>query len=78
MVDIKKRNRLRKEATAWAKKNPNSGLFGHFPSRSCWKCNGAHEHLKKADYPIQCFACGHIYFKGVQLSEERKAPAREG
>ena len=36
--------------------------------RSCWKCNSAHEHLKKAVYPIWCFACGHYYFKGVDIT----------
>jgi len=61
--------KLRKEAEQWAKDNPEGGIFGHFISRSCWNCNSAHEHLKKADYPIQCFDCGHIYFKGVQLTE---------
>lgn len=36
--------------------------------RSCWNCNGAHAHLKGADYVVFCVAgCGHFYWKGVQL-----------
>lgn len=60
---------LRKEAEAWLEKNGPSGIMGQFPNRSCWNCNGSHEHLKKADFPIDCFECGHIYFKGVRLTE---------
>ena len=26
--------------------------------RSCWNCNSAHNHLKKANYLIWCFECG--------------------
>ena len=36
--------------------------------RSCWKCNSAHKHLKKADYIIWCFECGNLYFKGKPLN----------
>ena len=33
--------------------------------RSCWYCNGAHEHLKSYDdTPIMCFACGGWYLNG--------------
>lgn len=60
---------LRKEAEQWIDEHGPSGIMGPFPNRSCWHCNIAHEHLKDADYPIQCFACGHVYFKGVQLTE---------
>ena len=35
--------------------------------RSCWKCNSAHKHLKKADYIIWCFQCGRLYYKGKPL-----------
>lgn len=66
----KKVEKLRKEAEEWVKINGPSGIMGPFPNRSCWNCNSGHEHLKKADYPIQCFVCGHIYFKGVKLTEE--------
>ena len=31
--------------------------------RSCWHCNGAHEHLKDTDY-FTCFACGISYVRG--------------
>jgi hypothetical protein len=26
--------------------------------RSCWKCNGSHEHLKKVNKAHYCFECG--------------------
>ena len=31
--------------------------------RSCWYCNGCHDHLKSRDVMI-CFACGCYYLKG--------------
>lgn len=40
--------------------------------RSCWKCNLAHKHLKKADYLIWCFECGRLYLKGKQIKEIEK------
>jgi hypothetical protein len=61
---------LRNKVIEWAKQNQNSGIFGNLPNRSCWNCNSAHEHLKKAEYPIECFDCGHIYYKGVDLTEQ--------
>jgi PHP family Zn ribbon phosphoesterase len=67
MIDI---NELIKEVEQWIKDNPNSGLFGNIPNRSCWNCNPAHERLKNVDYPIQCFDCGHIFYKGVQLTTD--------
>ena len=62
------KEKLRKEVEQWVKDHPNSGLFGDIPNRSCWNCNKAHEYLKKADYPIQCFECGNIFYKGIQLT----------
>lgn len=38
--------------------------------RSCWKCNSAHKHLKKADYLIFCFVCGNLYYKGKLFNLE--------
>lgn len=35
--------------------------------RSCWNCNSAHKHLKKADYIIWCFECGKLYLKGKEI-----------
>jgi len=36
--------------------------------RSCWQCNGAHEHLKSADYVVYCvLGCGRLYWKGVEI-----------
>lgn len=32
--------------------------------RSCWNCNGAHEHLKAADRYFTCFVCGISYAGG--------------
>jgi hypothetical protein len=34
--------------------------------RSCWYCNGAHEHLKDMDY-FTCFACGINYARGYPV-----------
>ena len=45
--------------------------------RSCWVCNPAHKHLKKADYLIWCFNCGKMYFKGKQLKKLEKDPKDE-
>ena len=42
--------------------------------RSCWACNPGHKHLKKSDYPIRGFCCGHLYLNGHRIStteEER-------
>lgn len=51
--------------------------------RSCWYCNGAHVHLKSANYPINClWGCGQWYLtgfpapivvlraKGVEITDE--------
>ena len=54
----------RKEAEKRIKENVDNLAL-----RSCWKCNGAHEHLKEADYVINCFGCGHWYYKGIDLTE---------
>ena len=40
------------------------------PTRSCWECNSAHEHLKESGHPFLCFACGRFFYKGVSLSDE--------
>lgn len=37
--------------------------------RSCWNCNEAHKHLKKADYLIYCVWCGKMYLKGKEITE---------
>lgn len=42
---------------------------GRVALRSCWNCNGAHEHLRRtADWVINCFECGHFYFEGTDLT----------
>ena len=48
----------------------------NFAWRSCWKCNGAHEHLKDADCIINCFNCGHWYYKGIDITEKELTPKR--
>ena len=40
---------------------------GDYVLRSCWKCNKAHDHLKKSDFIIYCFDCGNVYYKGKLL-----------
>lgn len=47
--------------------------------RSCWNCNGAHEHLKKAPNVICCFACNHWFFAGVDITatDEEAEATRE-
>jgi hypothetical protein len=64
--------KIREEAIEWAKNNPDKGFFGPFISRTCWVCNPAHDYLKNSDYPIQCFDCGKIYFKGVDITITKK------
>jgi len=29
--------------------------------RSCWECNGAHEHLKMVNFLHTCFECGRYW-----------------
>lgn len=36
--------------------------------RSCWNCNGAHHHLKDAEYVISCLWCSKFYYKGVDIT----------
>jgi hypothetical protein len=66
---------LRIEATKWIEKN-KSPVW-----RSCWVCNPAHDHLKNVNYPIECFSCGHYYYKGVNITitdkEERLEKLKE-
>lgn len=54
---------LRKEAKPLRDK-------GKYAFRSCWNCNGAHEHLKNAEGLINCFVCGHWFYKGEDLTED--------
>lgn len=35
--------------------------------RSCWECNAAHEHLKRAKGLFLCFECGRFYTDGRYL-----------
>lgn len=65
MKNENKIEKTRKEATEILKKDKTS-----FAWRSCWNCNGAHEHLKECDYVINCFNCGHWYYKGIDITEK--------
>lgn len=62
---MSKTQTLRAEAKKLIKKD-----IENLAMRSCWNCNGAHEHLKEADYVIVCaMGCGHYYYKGVDITE---------
>lgn len=52
-----------KKADQWMRDNGNN-----FALRSCWSCNPAHEHLRNAECVILCFACGHYFFNGVDVT----------
>ena len=58
-------------------------MEGQTPAmRSCWYCNGAHEHLMEANYPIHClWGCGGWYLKGfpahVVVRRSRGEPITE-
>lgn len=54
---------LRTEAEKILKKKKYNFTF-----RSCWKCNGAHGHLKESPHVIHCFGCGHWYYKGKDIT----------
>jgi len=53
----------KKEATEIIHKDSTN-----FQLRSCWNCNGAHEHLKKSEIPIKCFECGKAFHKGFDIT----------
>jgi len=43
--------------------------------RSCWHCNAAHTHLREErEVAILCFACGHLFYRGVRVTEDPEAP----
>jgi uncharacterized Zn finger protein len=42
----------------------------NFTMRSCWNCNEAHQHLKNRKVVLRCFACGHVFYNGVDVTEE--------
>lgn len=45
--------------------------------RSCWYCNGSHQHLKNRDV-IFCFACGFYYLSGYPAQAvARRAEGRD-
>ena len=57
--------KARKKADEWFEKNPKEQP----EMRSCWKCNGAHDHLKQREWPLVCFSCGKWYYKGIDITE---------
>lgn len=63
-MTVKELTKLRTEAKKLIAKN-----IDNLAMRSCWDCNGAHEHLKEVDYVIICtMGCGHYYYKGVDIT----------
>lgn len=62
----------RAAATAYTKANPDMP----YAMRSCWNCNAAHDHLRDAEYPINCFECGRWFFAGTDITIG--APSQEG
>jgi hypothetical protein len=42
---------------------------GEWEMRSCWKCNEAHDYLRDRQHPIRCIGCGHVMFKGHDMTE---------
>lgn len=65
MSNIKTVEEARKEASKIVSEDR-----ANFGMRSCWNCNGAHEHLKGAEYVFTCFECGHWYYKGFDITEK--------
>ena len=45
--------------------------------RSCWHCNGAHEHLKDVAYLHYCVWCGRSWIFGHYLDEFTSAEAMD-
>lgn len=39
--------------------------------RSCWECNGSHEHLRKSNFLMNCFSCGRFWLLGDYLPEAK-------
>jgi uncharacterized Zn finger protein len=58
---------LRSEAKKLVQKDEERLVY-----RSCWECNGAHEHLKKYSHEslIYCFDCGKFWYKETDVTEE--------
>lgn len=57
----------REEAKQLIRNKPEMLVF-----RSCWKCNEAHEHLKKSEAVINCFVCGKYFYKGKDVTDYGK------
>jgi len=60
-------NKLKEQAEKLIKKSTDNITF-----RSCWNCNGSHEHLKESKFVINCFECGNWFFKGKKITDENK------
>jgi len=54
----------RKRAKRWTKAHPDESPV----LRSCWNCNGSHEHLKDGKFTMLCIWCGHYYYNGVDIT----------
>jgi ribosomal protein L37AE/L43A len=42
-----------------------------FSIRSCWDCNGSHEHLKNVSGLFTCFSCGRWYMNGGFMDDDK-------
>jgi ribosomal protein L37AE/L43A len=42
----------------------------NFSMRTCWECNGSHEHLKHVSGLFSCFDCGRWYMNGGFFDNE--------
>jgi hypothetical protein len=65
---------LRAEAEGLIAERGADGIF----MRSCWVCNPAHAHFADVkDAVLNCFICGHWFFKGhdLTITDEAEDPA---
>ncbi len=45
--------------------------------RSCWECNGAHEHLKDVTSLHVCFGCGRFWIFGRYMDSFKDEKERD-
>ena len=45
--------------------------------RSCWECNGAHEHLKDTDFLHVCILCGRYWIFGHFMDDFESTEAMD-
>lgn len=44
---------------------------GNYSMRSCWECNGSHEHLKTVGGLFTCTNCGKWYMNGGFFNDNK-------